>query len=227
MFPSKGSDESEAPWFVPNYSVQQAVYRTYDYVTLLNVNDCSYFICKCLNLSALLLFREDTYVCPFCPVELDEDSLVQHCFAYHTSENRLVVSFIMYYKMHILFCCELQDFIINVFDFLCGNIYLPAIISHLKYASHVIQYQFFTYTYRVFSIYQWWPTEPCLVIMCSRLGAARYISWQINNWASVRLLSLDTLPCPASPVCSGCKLCFMTEIYWSSVLSCFHISWSL
>ncbi|XP_072267379.1 E3 ubiquitin-protein ligase RNF125 [Pyxicephalus adspersus] len=35
--------------------------------------------------------RVDTYICPFCPEELDEEGLVQHCFAYHNDEERRVV----------------------------------------------------------------------------------------------------------------------------------------
>ncbi|KAM4688102.1 E3 ubiquitin-protein ligase RNF125 [Discoglossus pictus] len=35
--------------------------------------------------------REDLFACPFCHAELDEDGLVQHCFTYHSTENRLVV----------------------------------------------------------------------------------------------------------------------------------------
>ncbi|XP_069813760.1 E3 ubiquitin-protein ligase RNF125 [Dendropsophus ebraccatus] len=35
--------------------------------------------------------REPIYACPFCPEELDEDNLVQHCFSDHITESRLVM----------------------------------------------------------------------------------------------------------------------------------------
>ncbi|XP_075440872.1 E3 ubiquitin-protein ligase RNF125 isoform X3 [Ascaphus truei] len=58
-----------------------------------HLNMCEQYVTKYGPLEELARTpcRDDMFVCPFCHVELDEDSLVQHCLMYHSSENRLVV----------------------------------------------------------------------------------------------------------------------------------------
>ncbi|XP_040288110.1 E3 ubiquitin-protein ligase RNF125 [Bufo bufo] len=57
-----------------------------------HLNMCQQYIKKYGPLEELgrTMSREDTYACPFCPVHLEEDGLIQHCFTYHSSESRLV-----------------------------------------------------------------------------------------------------------------------------------------
>ncbi|XP_069587354.1 E3 ubiquitin-protein ligase RNF125 [Ranitomeya imitator] len=57
-----------------------------------HLNKCQPYISKYGPLVELgkIACREETYVCPFCPEELEEDELVHHCFIFHPSESRLV-----------------------------------------------------------------------------------------------------------------------------------------
>ncbi|KAM5157347.1 E3 ubiquitin-protein ligase RNF125 [Mantella aurantiaca] len=58
-----------------------------------HMNNCQQYISKYGPLEEMgkTPCREETFTCPFCPVKLDEDELVQHCFTFHSAEGRLVV----------------------------------------------------------------------------------------------------------------------------------------
>ncbi|XP_063779717.1 E3 ubiquitin-protein ligase RNF125 isoform X1 [Pseudophryne corroboree] len=58
-----------------------------------HLNMCQQYITKYGPLEEMgkIPCRAERYACPFCPVELEEDDFVQHCFIYHSAENRLVV----------------------------------------------------------------------------------------------------------------------------------------
>ncbi|KAG8570951.1 hypothetical protein GDO81_011482 [Engystomops pustulosus] len=57
-----------------------------------HLNMCQQYITKYGPLEELgkIQIREETYACPFCSEEMDEDELVQHCFASHNTETQLV-----------------------------------------------------------------------------------------------------------------------------------------
>ncbi|XP_041423794.1 E3 ubiquitin-protein ligase RNF125 isoform X2 [Xenopus laevis] len=57
-----------------------------------HLNMCEQYITKYGRLEELgrTTCREEMFACPFCQLEFDEDGLVQHCFTYHSTENRLV-----------------------------------------------------------------------------------------------------------------------------------------
>ncbi|XP_075069569.1 E3 ubiquitin-protein ligase RNF125 [Mixophyes fleayi] len=58
-----------------------------------HLNMCQQYIAKYGPLEELgtITYREEIFTCPFCPMQLEEDDLAQHCFTYHSEENRLVV----------------------------------------------------------------------------------------------------------------------------------------